>query len=207
MAKLDRFDQEGKKLSQVEVASDLVEGPIRKALLWEVVKMQQASSRQGNASTKTRGNVRGSTRKIYRQKGTGNARHGDIKAPLFVGGGKVFGPHPKDYSYRMSRKARESALKAALALKFKEGNLKVIEKFSLKEIKTKKALEIFDKLHLKNALLVIDEKDPIVEKSIQNLPHHQVLRAEGMNPYDLLKFDQLLLTEKALKKIEQRLES
>src|SRR3990167_3738048 len=193
MAKLDKFDQEGKKLSELEISSDLVEGPVRKALLWEMVKMQQASSRQGNASTKTRGNVRGSTRKIYRQKGTGNARHGDIKAPLFVGGGRVFGPHPKDYSYRMSRKARQSALKAALALRFKEGNLKVVEKFSLKEIKTKKALEFFNKLHLKNALLVIDEKDPVIEKSIKNLPHHKVLRAEGINVYDILKFDQLVL--------------
>lgn len=206
MAKLELFNQEGKKLPEVEVSAAIFAGPVRKPLLWEMIKMQQANARQGNAATKTRGMVQGSTRKIYRQKGTGNARHGDIKAPIFVGGGKVFGPHPRDYSYRMSRKARQSALKAALTLKYKEGNFKVVDKFSLKEIKTKKALEIFNKLNAQNALLVIDQKDPIVEKSIRNLPHHKVLRVDGINVLDLVKYDQLICTAEALKKIEARLQ-
>jgi large subunit ribosomal protein L4 len=206
MATLEVLNQEGKKISQVEVSKDLIEGPVRKALLWETVKMTQANRRRGTASTKTRGMISGSTRKIYRQKGTGNARHGDIKAPIFVGGGRVWGPHPRDYSYRLPRKARQNALKAALALKFREGKLKIVDQFSLPEIKTQNALAIFEKLEAPEALLVIDGKNLVVEKSIRNLSHHKVVRVEGINVYDLLNFDQVVVTQTALKKIEERLQ-
>lgn len=104
MATIDVYNQDGKKVSQVELAKS-VEGPVKKVLLWEAVKMQQANRRAGNAATKTRSMVSGSTKKIYRQKGSGNARHGDIKAPIFVGGGQTFGPLPRDYSYLMPKKA------------------------------------------------------------------------------------------------------
>lgn len=203
MATLNILDSQGKTVSEVRVSEGLIDGPVRKTLLWEVIKMQRANHRSGSASTKTRSMVKGSTRKIYRQKGSGNARHGDIKAPIFVGGGKVWGPHPRDYSYKMPRQSRLSALKSALALKYQDGNLKVIEEFPLKEIKTKRALEIFTALGATKALLVIAEKDLFIEKSVRNLKSCKVLRAEGINVYDLLRYDQVFLTSPALKKIEE----
>lgn len=193
-------------MSELEPPPAVIGGPVRKTLLWETVKMQRANRRKGTASTKTRGQIAGSTRKIYRQKGSGNARHGDIKAPIFVGGGRVWGPHPRDYSYRLPRKARQNALKSALTLKFKEGKLKVVQAFDLKEIKTKKAAQFFQKIEAPEALLIIEAKNLTVEKSIRNLPHHKVLRVEGINVYDLLNYDQVIVTEPALKKIEEMMQ-
>jgi len=203
MAMLDIYNQEGKKISQVELAKS-VEGPVKKALLWEAVKMQQANRRAGTASTKTRGLVRGSTKKIYRQKGSGNARHGDIKAPIFVGGGQSFGPLPRDYSYLMPKKARLNALKSALALKVKEGKLKVVDKLSFSEVKTKSAAQFFDSIGVGDGLLVIEKRDAVIEKSVRNLPHHKVIRVEGLNVYDILKYDQLVLTKESLDAISGR---
>ncbi len=206
MSNLEVYNLQGKKVSDHKAAEGLINGPVRKTLLWEMIRMQQANRRAGTASTKTRGAVTGSTRKIYRQKGTGNARHGDIKAPIFVGGGQTFGPLPRSYTYRLPRKARLNALKSAFALKHKEGKLKVVNEFNLSEIKTQKALEAFKSLGAENALLVIEAANAVVEKSVRNLPHHKVLRVEGVNVFDVLKYDQLILTEQALKKIEEKLQ-
>ncbi len=167
--------------------------------------MQMAGRRSGTASTKTRSNVRGSTRKIYRQKGTGNARHGDIKAPIFAGGGQAFGPLPRDYSYRMPSSSRRQALKSALALKNKEGLVKIVDNFLFEEIKTKKALEYFQNLGLNQALLVVGDKNENFEKSVRNLTHYKVLRADGLNVYDILRYNYLVITQDALNKIEGRL--
>ncbi len=203
MATLDIYNQDGKKISQVEVAKS-IEGPVKKVLLWEAVKMQQANKRAGTAATKTRSMVRGSTKKIYRQKGSGNARHGDIKAPIFVGGGQAFGPLPRDYSYLMPKKARLNALKSALSLKVKEGKLKVVDQVSFKEIKTKSAAKFFQNLGTEDALLVIGKKDLVVEKSVKNLPHCKVIRVEGLNVYDVLRYDHLVLTKDSLDVISGR---
>ncbi|MBL7686352.1 MAG: 50S ribosomal protein L4 [Deltaproteobacteria bacterium] len=206
MATLQVFNPEGKKISDIEAPKSISEGPVRKTLLWETVKMQMANRRAGTHSTKTRGEMSGSTKKIYRQKGTGNARHGDIKAPIFVGSGQAHGPHPRDYSYRIPRSARLQALKSALKMKLKEGKLKILSDFSLNEIKTKKMAELFKKLEAPEALMIIADKNLTIEKSVRNLSHHKVLRAEGINVYDLLNYDQVILTQEALKKIEERLQ-
>src|SRR4030095_6883693 len=203
MQKRGVYSQDGKKVSDVEVGEDFLSGPVRKALLWEAVKSRQANQRQGNASTKTRGQGTGSTEKFSRQKGTGNARHGDIKAPIFVGGGRVFGPHPRDYSYRMPKSSRRAALKSALILSHREGKLKILKEFSLKEIKTQEAAKIFKSLKAEQALLVIEGKNPVIEKSVRNLKGHKVLRVEGVQPYDLLRYEHVLVTEAALKKIQE----
>ncbi len=205
MATLDVLNQDGKKVSQVELSKS-VEGPVRKVLLWEAVKMQRANRRAGTAATKTRGTVTGSTKKIYKQKGSGNARHGDIKAPIFVGGGQTFGPQPRDYSYLMPKKARLNALKSALALKVKEGKLKVVDKVSFSAVKTKDAAKFFSNLGVVDALLVIGKKDETVEKSVRNLPHHKVIRVEGLNVYDILKYDHLVLTKDSLDTLSGRLQ-
>lgn len=200
---LDIYNQDGKKVSQLELLETVV-GPVKKALLWEIIKMQRANKRSGTASTKTRSNVTGSTRKIYKQKGSGNARHGDIKAPIFVGGGQAFGPHPRDYSYLMPKKARVNALKSALALKVKEGKLKIVDQVSFTAIKTKNAQKFFGNLGVVDGLLVIGKRDDVIEMSVRNLPHHKVLRVEGINVYDILKYDQLVLTKDSFEVISAR---
>ncbi len=205
MSTLALYSQAGKKVRDIEVAEGLLAGPIRRGLLYYMVRNQLANRRAGTHATKTRGMTTGSTKKIYRQKGTGNARHGDIKAPIFVGGGRIFGPHPRDYSYTTPKPAKRRALQTALALKNKEGALRVVENLTWKEIKTKQAAEFFKALECKSALLVIAGADDKVEKSVRNLKGFRVLRAEGRNVYDILKYDQLVLTEDALKAVVERL--
>lgn len=204
MSTLALYNQSGKKVRDIEVAEGLLAGPIRKGLLYYMVRNQLANRRAGTHATKTRGMTSGSTKKIYRQKGTGNARHGDIKAPIFVGGGRIFGPHPRDYSYTTPKPAKRRALQTALALKNKEGALRVVENLGWKEIKTKQAAEFFKALECKSALLVIAGVNEPVEKSVRNLKGFKVLRAEGLNVYDILKYDQLVLTEDALKAVVER---
>ena len=195
----------GKKVKDVEVPAELLAGPIRKGLLYYVVRNQLANRRAGTHATLTRGRVTGSTKKIYRQKGTGNARHGDIKAPIFAGGGQTFGPHPRDYSYTMPKSAKRRGLQSALALKAKEGALVLLETPTWKEMKTKQALELFKGLGVKSALLVLGAANEAIEKSVRNLPKFRVLRAEGLNVYDILKYDHLILTEEALAAVQKRL--
>lgn len=204
MSTLALYNQSGKKVRDIEVADGLLAGPIRKSLLYYMVRNQLANRRAGTAATKTRGMTTGSTKKIYRQKGTGNARHGDIKAPIFVGGGRIFGPHPRDYSYTTPKPAKRRALQTALALKNKEGGLRVVENLGWKDIKTKQAAEFFKALESKSALLVIGAANDAVEKSVRNLKGFKVLRAEGLNVYDILKYDHLVLTEDALKAVVAR---
>lgn len=203
MSTLALYNLTGKKVRDVEVADALLAGPIRKSLLYYAVRMQLANRRAGTHSTKTRGMTSGSTKKIYRQKGTGNARHGDIKA-MSVGGGRIFGPHPRDYSYTMPKAAKRRALQTAVAMKNKEGALRVVEAPAWKEIKTKQAIDFFKAIETKSALLVIAAGSEIIERSVRNLKGFKVIRVEGLNVYDVLKYDHLLITEDALKAVAER---
>ncbi|MCE9625294.1 MAG: 50S ribosomal protein L4 [Deltaproteobacteria bacterium] len=203
MSTLALFSQSGKKVRDIEVAEGLLAGPIRKSLLYYIVRNQLANRRAGTHATKTRAMVTGSTKKIYRQKGTGNARHGDIKA-LSVGGGRIFGPHPRDYSYTTPKPAKRRALQTAVALKNKEGALRVVENLTWKEMKTKQAIDFFKALECKSALLVIGAADQAVERSVRNLKGFKVIRVEGLNVYDILKYEHLVLTEDALKAVVER---
>ncbi|GIW40116.1 MAG: 50S ribosomal protein L4 [Candidatus Binatia bacterium] len=179
-------------------------GPVRRHLLYEAVKMQLANRRAGTACTKTRGEVRGGGRKPWRQKGTGRARAGSIRSPLWVGGGTVFGPKPRDYSYRMPRTARRAALASALSLKAREDKLLVVENLDLPEIKTKAVVALLERLGVESGLLVTGEPNETLEKSARNLPRVKVLRVEGINPYDILRYDRLVLTRSALEKLRER---
>ncbi len=203
--KIDILDIENNKVGERGLKEEIFSAPIREHLFYEVVKMQLACRRRGTASTKTRSDVRGGGTKPWRQKGTGRARAGSIRSPLWKGGGVVFGPHPRDYSYSVPKRVRKEALKSALALKQREGALKVIKELSLKEIKTKALLEILKRLEAVNSLIVIEERDERIEKSARNLPYTKVIRAEGLNLYDILRHDKLLLTEASLEKIERAL--
>jgi large subunit ribosomal protein L4 len=180
---------------------------VKEHTIWEVIKWQLAARRAGTASTKTRAEIRGSRRKILPQKGTGNARHGDKKANIFVGGGVVHGPHPRDYYYALPKKVRKKALKGVLSMKLKDGELIIIEDFSFNEPKTKKAIEVLKNFGLDKAkvLLVISEKDMNVIKSFRNLPKAKVLQVEGLNTYDILNADKVLIMKSALEKINERL--
>lgn len=187
-----------------ELAEHVFGQEVRPHLLHDMVVMQQTNRRAGTASTKTRGLVRGGGKKPWRQKGTGRARAGSIRSPIWTGGGRVFGPSPKDYGYRMPKQARRQALVSALSLKRRDAKVIVVEDFAFPEIKTRQMVDFLGALDVQNALLVIPSKDERIELSARNLPRAKVIRAEGLNVYDLLRFDHLILTRSALGKIEER---
>jgi large subunit ribosomal protein L4 len=177
----------------------------RPHLLHQTVVMQLANRRAGSAATKTKGFVSGGGKKPWRQKGTGRARAGSIRSPIWVGGGTVFGPQPRDYSYRLPRKARREALLSALSLKNREGKIIVIDKLELEAPKTKLMVNALAELKVDSALIVIPQADAKIERSARNLSKVKVLRVEGLNVYDLLRYEHLILTDGALKLLEERL--
>jgi large subunit ribosomal protein L4 len=179
----------------------------RPHLLHQAVVMQLRNRRAGTAATKSKGFVRGGGKKPWRQKGTGRARAGSIRSPIWVGGGTIFGPQPRDYSFRMPRKARREALLSALSLKNQEQKLIVLDKLELEEAKTKLMASALAELKVQSALFVVSQADAKIERAARNLPKIKVLRVEGLNVYDLLRYDHLILMEGALKLLEERLAS
>jgi large subunit ribosomal protein L4 len=176
----------------------------RAHLLHQAVVMQLANRRAGTAATKTKGFVSGGGKKPWRQKGTGRARSGSIRSPIWVGGGTVFGPTPRDYSYRMPRSARREALRSALSAKNRDGKLIVVDKLVLDAPKTKLMAQALAELKVTSALIVIAQGDATIERSARNLPKVKVLRVDGLNVYDLLRYEHLILTDGALKALEER---
>lgn len=174
-------------------------------LLHQTVLMQLANRRAGTAATKSKGFVRGGGKKPWRQKGTGRARSGSIRSPIWVGGGTIFGPQPRDYSYRMPRKARRKALLSALSLKNRDGKIIVVDSLAPEQPKTRIMAQALAHLNVQSALIVIAEADEKIERSARNLPKVKVLRVEGLNVYDLLRYEHLIMTESALRLIEERL--
>ncbi len=205
MAVIDVQNVNGEKVSQIDLSDNIFNVPVKSVVLHEVTKMQMACRRSGTASVKHRSDVKGSGRKLFRQKGTGRARRGDIKAPLLRGGGVVFGPDPKSYSYNVPKKVKSLALKMALSSKFQGNCLFVIDRIELEQIKTKEFLKVLDALNMKNALIITDKKNENLEFSSRNVPGVKVLRSEGLNVYDILKYENLILLESAIKAIEGRL--
>jgi large subunit ribosomal protein L4 len=203
---LDVLNTDGSKVSQVEVNEEVFDGSVKETLFQEVVKMQLASRRSGTASTKTRSEVRGGGAKPWRQKGTGRARAGTRSSPIWRHGGTVFGPKPRDYSYRVPKKVVRAALKSAIQYKLNEGKLKIFETIELEEPKTSLAVEVFGKAGLENALLVIDGendgKNRNLELATRNLKDYKVLEVAGINVYDVLRYNELVMTRGAFEKIE-----
>ena len=207
MAVVDIVNSTGKKVSEIDLKDEIFNVPVKSSVLHEVVTMQLAGKRAGSASVKHRSDVKGSQRKLFRQKGTGRARRGNIKAPLLRGGGVVFGPDPKSWAYKVPKKVRRLALKMALTSKLQDDALLVLDNLELEEIKTRALLDITGDLNVENALIVVDRKDEKLELSSRNLPHVKVLRCEGLNVYDILKYKKLVLLEGSVKGIEGRLKS
>ena len=192
-------------MSQAELADGCFNVEVKSSVLHEVVTMQLAKRRAGAAAVKNRSDVRGSTRKLFRQKGTGRARRGNIKSPLLRGGGVAFGPQPKDWGYKVPKKVRRLALKMALSSKFQDEALTVVDQISLEAIKTKDFAAILADLEIDNALIVTTAKDERLELSSRNLPDVKILRTEGLNVYDILRYNHLVLLEPSIKQIEGRL--
>jgi large subunit ribosomal protein L4 len=205
MAVVDVINTAGEKVSEIELSDDIFSVPIKKDVLHEVVKMQLANRRKARATVKHRSDVTGSTRKLFRQKGTGRARRGDVKSPLLKGGGVVFGPDGRKYAYKVPKKVRRLALKMALSSKFQEKTIRVINDFELDEIKTQKFLNIMNVLDLNKTLIISDKENLNLELSSRNVPDVKVMRTEGLNVYDILKYDYLVLMQGSLDAIEGRL--
>lgn len=205
MAVVDVQNINGEKISQVDLDDGIFNIDVKKSVLHEVVTMQLAGRRSGTASVKRRSDVRGSGRKLFRQKGTGKARRGNIKAPLLRGGGVTFGPSPKSYAYKVPKKVRRLALKMALSSKFQGNEIVVLDKLELKEIKTKRVYEIIEGLKIEKPLIVIAEKNDELVLSARNLPNVKILKSEGLNVYDILNCRRLVLLESSIKAIEGRL--
>lgn len=202
---VDVINSKGEKVSQTELDDSLFNVTVKPSVLHEVVTMQLARKRSGTAAVKHRSDVKGSGRKLFRQKGTGRARQGNIKSPLLRGGGVVFGPDPRSYAYKVPKKIRKLALKMALSSKLNENSLLVVDRFELNQIKTKDFLEIVKALKVNNALIVSDETDENLELSSRNVPAVKVLKSKGLNVYDILKYEHLVLLESSIKGIEGRL--
>ncbi len=205
MAVVDVLNVTGKKVSELDIADDIFNVTVKGSVLHEVVKMQLAGRRSGTACVKNRSDIKGSMKKLFRQKGTGNARPGTNKSPLRRGGGVVFGPHPKSWAYTVPKKVKRLALKMALSTKLQNEALIIVDKFEMDEIKTKKFVGIIDNMKLGKTLIITDGIDDKLEKSAKNVQGIKVLRTEGLNVYDILKYDKLLLLESSVKSIEGRL--
>ena len=201
---IDIVDIKGKKVGEAALADDVFGAKVKEHLLWEVVKAQRAAKRAGTHSTKTRANVRGGGKKPYKQKGTGNARQGSSRAPNHVGGGKVFGPHPRDYSYTVPKKVKRAALACALSLRAKEKKLVIVDKLSFETPKTKTLAGILKTLGLESAVVVDLKDNANLSKSVRNLASSKYLAPEGLNVYDILNHPGLIIVAGAIKDIEQR---
>jgi large subunit ribosomal protein L4 len=207
MAFLDIYNVHGEKVSQRDVNEEVFNVDIRGDVVHQAARAQLAGRRSGTAASKNRSKVKASTTKLWRQKGTGRARVGASSSPIRRGGGVAFGPLPRDYSFKVNRKVRKSALQMALTDKFKAGRIFVVDGLTMEEIKTKHFLDILRSLELDNVLIVTEKKDENLEKSSRNVRTIKLLRAEGLNVYDILTHESLLFTEPALEMVEEKLVS
>ncbi|MCX5848500.1 MAG: 50S ribosomal protein L4 [Deltaproteobacteria bacterium] len=202
MAVADVFDIEKKKVSQVDLNDAVFGAEVNEAIIYDVIKMQLASRRSGTASTKTRSDVSGGGKKPWRQKGTGRARAGTTRSPIWRGGGIVFGPHPRDYSYSIPKKVRKKAIICALSMKFKENKMLVLKDFPMEKISTRIFKGVVDLFSLKKALFILDDNNEVLLKSSRNMKNVKMIRSEGINVYDILNHEHLILLEPSVKKIE-----
>lgn len=207
MPKIELKDQKNKKVGTVDVSSDVFDVTIKEHLVQQYVTLQLASRRSGTASTKSnKGDLHGSGKKPWRQKGTGRARAGNTRSPIWRGGMTVFGPTPRDFSFKMSKKNKKIALRSVLTERTQNQNLSVLDDLSLGEPKTKEALKLLKALGLpERTLFLILDKNPNLELAVRNLPQTNVLRVEGLNVFDILMHEKIVCTQDALKKIEERL--
>lgn len=204
MPKVAMYNIKGEEVGEVELTDSIFNVPVRADILHQVITMQRANKRRGTASTKTRAEVRGGGRKPWRQKGTGRARHGSIRSPLWTGGGVVFGPKPRSYKYTLPKKVRRLALKSALSSKVVGSDLLILDQLTIEMPKTKEMIGILNNLNIeKKALIVTLNRDDNIEKSARNIPGITTTIVGNLNVYDILRHDKLVLTKEALDKVEE----
>lgn len=201
--KADVYDTKGKVVETINLPAEIFGAKINPKLLAQAVRVYLANQRAGTASTKTRGEVKGSSRKIYRQKGTGRARHGSIRAPIFVHGGVAFGPKPRDYSLKLPKKMKKKALDSALSAKIKDRGIKIITGLEKITPKTKKMVEILKNLNLNNQklLIVLPKKEENIDRAARNIGGVDMTLANQLNTYDVLNATMLLFTKDAIVKV------
>ena len=203
MANVAVYNMEGKEVDKIELNDSIFGVEINEHLVHMAVLQQLANKRQGTQKAKTRSEVRGGGRKPWRQKGTGHARQGSIRAPQWTGGGVVFAPTPRDYSVKMNKKEKQLAMKSVLTSKVNESKFIVLDELKLAEIKTKQIKAVLDNLKVEKALIVTKEKDDVVVKSANNLPKVATTALNNINVYDILKYDTVVVTSEAVAAIEE----
>lgn len=202
--KAEVYDLNGEVVEQIELNEAVFALPLNQAVVHQAMVRQLANGRQGTASTKTRGEVSGSTRKLYAQKHTGRARRGDIKSPLLRGGGVAFGPKPRSYRQSMPKKMRRLALKCLLSAKIREGNMRLVKELDFKEPKTKDMVNVLSSLGIdSSALIVTGQSTPNVTRSVANLTDIKVVPSALINVLDLLSYEMLVATVPAVRNIEE----
>lgn len=207
MAVVDVYDISRAKVGEATLRDDIFGVPVQGHIMHEVVTMQLACRRAGTASTKGRSEVRGGGHKPWRQKGTGRARSGSNRSPIWRGGGVVFGPKPRSYAYKVPKKVRRLALKMALSSKLANGQLLVLDQYPYEAPKTKEFVKVLESLQVNKVLFITAGEDDVLNLSSRNVPYVQVMRTEGLNVYDILKYDYLVLFQPAISQIEERLAS
>lgn len=204
MPKVNVYNILGEQVEDIDLKDDIFDIEVNETAMYEMVKNHLANRRRGTQSVKTRTEVRGGGRKPWRQKGTGRARQGSIRAPHWKGGGVTFAPKPRDYSYRVPKKVRKLAIKSALTSKVLNGEIIVLDELNIEEPKTKEMVKILDSIKAnKKALIVMDESNENVMKSIRNIPNVEVTIANTLNVYDILKYDSFIITKAAVRKVEE----
>ena len=204
MPKVNVYNQLGEVVGDIELNEAIFGVEVNEHVVYEVVKNHLANRRQGTQSAKTRAEVRGGGRKPWRQKGTGRARQGSIRAPQWKGGGVVFAPKPRSYRYSVPKKVRRLAMRSVLTSKVLEGELRVLDALTIDAFSTKKAKEILKNLNLETkTIIVLPEGNEKIVKSFANLPKVETVVVDYMNVYDLLRFDNLVIVKNALSKIEE----
>ncbi len=203
MASVSVYNMEGKEVEKMDLKDSVFAAPVNEHLVHMAVVLQLANKRQGTQKAKTRSEVRGGGRKPWRQKGTGHARQGSIRAPQWTGGGVVFAPVPRDYSFKMNRKEKVAAIKSVLSAKLSEDKLVVVDSLELEAPKTKKMKEVLDNLKAEKALVVVGEDARNVILSVRNIPTARGVYSNSINVYDILKYDKLILTKSAVAAIEE----
>jgi len=207
MSTVDIVNTKNEKVGEIELSAKVFDLDVKEHLLHDVVRQQRAAKRAGNACTKTRVEVRGGGAKPWRQKGTGRARAGTNNSPIWRGGGVTFGPKPRDYSFKLNRKVRKQAIAMAISARLQEGNLVVVDEFTMDAIKTKDFVNIMKGFEFENCLLITEGKNENLNKSARNVNGFKVMSTEGLNVYDILLHKKLMLVKPAIESIEKRLEA
>ena len=203
MAKVSVYNIEGKVVGDMELNDAVFGVEVNEHLVHMAVVSQLANNRQGTQSAKTRAEVSGGGRKPWRQKGTGHARQGSTRSPQWTGGGVVFAPKPRDYSFKMNKKEKNIALKSALTSRVAENKIIVLDSIKFEEIKTKNMVAVLDNLKVNKALVVLNDNDQNVVLSARNIPNVKTASTNTINVYDILKYDQLIVTKDAVATIEE----